>query len=155
MIKRDFILRLIDKAAIFLMKAIGFRKDGDLPKSEAAIREAFKSLLGLEAKLVEAMAAADLISLLGVGGEPDPGKLVVAAQLLEERAEQYGAQIPAFQTHVKSLTIFLNVHLLPGKADYLDRTQDVHRLLKRLGESGFDLPAEVDELVSRFNAAPR
>ena len=155
MIKRDFILRLIDKAAVFLMKAIGFRGDGDMTKSEATIREAFQSLLGLELKLIEALAVQDLISLMGVGEDPDPGKLVVAAQLLEERAEQHDTDFFAGQCRLKALTLFLDVHLMIGKADYLNRTMDVHRLLKRLGESGTELPEDVEELIRKFEASPR
>ncbi len=141
MIKRDFILRLIDRAAEFIMKAAGFHKKGEHEKAAQTIEEAFKSLIGLDANLVAGMSVEDLVTILG----QDPGKLVACAKLLEDNETNWE----------KALTLYLTVHLLPGKADYLDRTQDVHRLLNQLGESGRELPKEVEEFVRRFEASPR
>ena len=136
MIKRDFILRLIERAAEFVLKAVGLRKRGQHEEAQQTISEGFKSLLGLDANLASAMAVKDLIMILG----DDPGKLLACAKLMEVE--------PAGRT--KALTLYLTVHFLPGKSDYLDRTEDVHRLLKEIGESGEGLPAGLEELVRRF-----
>ncbi len=138
MIKRDFILRLIERAAEFVLKAAGLRKNGQHEEAQQTISEGFKSLLGLDANLASAMATEDLIMILG----NDPGKLLAAAKLLEVD--------PA--TRIKALTIQLTVHFLPGKSATLDRTEDVHRLLKEIGESGETLPSGLEELVRRFEA---
>jgi hypothetical protein len=140
-IKRDYILRLIERAAEFILKAAGLRKEGKHHEAAQTLGEGFKSLLGIDANLAAAIAVEDLVSLLG----RDPGKLVACARLLEETPE----------TRLRALTLYLEVHLLPGRAEYLNRTQDVHRLLETISTSGEELPPEVEQRLKRFEASPR
>jgi len=140
-IRRDYILRLIDLAAEFVLKAAGFRKDGLRVEAEQTLAEGFKSLVGMDANPAAPMALSDLVSLLG----SDPGKMIAAAKLLEAE--------PA--TRGRALALFLEVHLLDGKAEYLNRTDDVHRLLQTFADAGEDVPLELEAAIARFEGKPR
>lgn len=141
MIRRDYILRLIDRAAEFVLRAAGLRKDGQRVQAEQTLAEGFKSLVGMDPGLAAAMDLNDLVSLLG----RDPGKMIAAAKLLE----------PDPATRVRALALYLETHLLDGKAEYLNRTADVHRVLQALAEDGAEVPPELDGALARFAERPR
>lgn len=146
MIQRDYILRLIDRFAIVLQRLLSLRKAQQHEEAKVLITQTFRSLVGLEPKLVEALATQDLIGLLTTGGETDPAKCIVAAGLLEHRAEI--AEIErdpeaAREYRTKALELCLYVANLPGQADSIDQNARIEALLGKLDPSA--LPESVQE----------
>lgn len=92
MIKRDFLLRLIERAGPMLKKVLSLRQADKKSEAYQALREAARSLLGIDLSLLEGLDEQSLCGLIALDESQADGKIALAARLLEARAELLDAE---------------------------------------------------------------
>ncbi|MGH2576103.1 MAG: hypothetical protein ACRDFC_10435 [Ignavibacteria bacterium] len=86
--EKDYIMRTIAQAFAKVMAKILFNKEiKNYEQVKFEINNAYKTLLGLDEKLINSLTASELIGLLTLGGKLDYEKSLVLADLLKEDAE--------------------------------------------------------------------
>lgn len=117
MIKRDYLLQLIERAGPFLKRLFHLRQAGRPGEAEAALQEGLRELIGLDAQLVLTLSAADLRGLLGIDQGQAAGRCLAAAELLAEYAatlEARGEGDRAGAARSKAIDLFEWVASQPG-----------------------------------------
>lgn len=87
MIRDDLLLRLIQRAAQAIAKAMGLATQGLDDESHVVLDAAARSLVGLELDLAEALPPESVLDLLGGVDAPEPARLIALSQLLGARGE--------------------------------------------------------------------
>lgn len=137
MIREDYLLRLIEQFARAVAQISGFRKAGQYPQALEAIQRAYGQLLGVDAKLVRLLSEPDLIGFLKTGGEPDPSKCAIAAELLCEEAEVHELQGKPEESRLrrrKALHLLLTAFLQEGEMAFPDLRERIERLGTKVGD---------------------
>lgn len=120
-IRRDHILKLIERAGPALKRVFGLRqahKRGDLKEVRVACRE----LLDLDLGLVTTLPVESLRGLLTIDEGSGPGRCAVAAELLEGQAELLEPERPADAAELRRRAEALRVWVAsqPGGRETLD-----------------------------------
>src|SRR5512136_2370405 len=121
MIREDYLMRLIEQFTRAMAQISGFRKAEQYPQAWEAIERAYGQLLGVDARLVHLLSEPDLIGFLKTGGEPDPSKCVIAAELLCEEAEIHELQGKPEESRLrrrKALHLLLTAFLSEGETAF-------------------------------------
>jgi hypothetical protein len=151
MIKQDYLLRMIAMLAEVLANLATLRKQGKNVEAQAIVDEQFMKLIGLEAKFLDSLALGDLVGLLRPSIGLDASRALAAADLFYEqghiRAAQ-GDEVGAFASHVKSLTLYLEVFTMPGSIDLPDRAAKAEELIESIGE--YELPAPTETRLFQY-----
>jgi hypothetical protein len=89
MIRKDFIMRMIQQLSNFIAKIITNKNAENYDEALRNIDSAFENILGLNFNLLDTLSADDIAELLGISKDKSMGsmKCVVAARLLKEKAE--------------------------------------------------------------------
>ena len=89
MIRKDFIMRMIQQLSNFIAKIITNKNAENYDEALRNIDSAFENILGLNFNLLDTLSADDIAELLGISKDKSTGsmKCVVAARLLKEKAE--------------------------------------------------------------------
>lgn len=135
MIRRDYILRLIEQAGPFLKKVFGFRQAKKLDDAQATLRQACGDLLAVDLQLLLAMSAEGLRQLLSIDEGTAMGRCLVAAALLAEQAQVFEAQgrpDEAKECRSKAAELFSWIASLPGGKEALEGSEEFRRSLERL-----------------------
>jgi hypothetical protein len=85
--QEDFLLRELRKIAAMVARAMGFRRNGDLPAARTEITNAYSSLLGPQSDLLRMLDPVSAARLVG-----DPRKLVSLARLTAEESALAAAE---------------------------------------------------------------
>ncbi|MEK8130959.1 DUF6483 family protein [Paenibacillus filicis] len=96
MYQRDYIMRLIEQTAKIIGQVINKRGQA-LQERLEIINQAMKRLVGLDSRLLQALAVRDLLELISQGGRPDIGKALALSDMMIARGrmlkeEQHGEQ---------------------------------------------------------------
>ncbi|SDE08850.1 hypothetical protein SAMN02799630_04597 [Paenibacillus sp. UNCCL117] len=84
MYQRDYIMRLIEQTAQVIGQMM--HKGGQAMQERMQIlNQAMKRLVGLDSKLVQALAVRDLLELISQGGRPDTGKALAMGDMMLAR----------------------------------------------------------------------
>jgi hypothetical protein len=132
MIRRDYIIQLIKRAAPSLKKLFALRQVEKQAESQAVLQAALKELLNLDANLVLGMASKDLQDLLNMDPGQATGKGFVVAELLAEYAEAAEAQgraDAARDCRQKAGDFYRWVAALPGGREHVDSSIRAPRCL--------------------------
>ncbi len=87
MIRKDFLLLLVERAGPFMKKLIGLREAKRKEDAQAVLEEACRSLLNLDPRMVLALPAESLKGLLSIDQGQGPARCRVAADLLSAYAD--------------------------------------------------------------------
>lgn len=128
--QRDYILRLIEQAGAVLARVRRLLFGGAPPAEvESAMSEAAR-LAGVDLRLIREMTPDTLLLLMSPGGEPEPSRCWITAELLylEGRAaEDAGDEAAAMAAYGKALLLFraLSPDLLPGLPEAEERVREL------------------------------
>lgn len=130
-------MRLIEQFTRAIAQISGFRKAEQYPQVLEAIERAYGQLLGVDARLVHLLSEPDLIGFLKTGGEPDPSKCVIAAELLCEEAEILELQSQPEESRRgrrKALHLLLTAFLSEGETAFPDLRDRIEKLKTMAGQ---------------------
>lgn len=160
MIRRDYILRLIEQFFQIVRRAMNYRQEMRFAEALTEARKGYKAFLGVDAAFVDSQSAEGLIDM-GRSGLFGPEQLAMTAKLLREEAESLeGLEVPieANIRRIKSLALFFEVFLADEASRLKMLHEDADALLAKLEETG--LPLDLarraplwHELRERFSAA--
>lgn len=150
MIRRDYILRLIEQFFEIVRRIVNYRAEQRFSEALTLVRQGYKSFLGADAEFVDRHSAAELLDMMS-SGLMNAEQLMMAAKLLKEEAELLELlEVPeeARSRRLKSLSLFLEVFYGPG-CDRLGMFfDDVEPLADALLERG--LPAHLMRRLPEF-----
>lgn len=117
MIRRDYTKRIIEQFAEVGRRALGLKRENKPEAALEVVADGFARLLGLPLPMALLLASQDLERLLRTAGEPDPGRLIVAARLLAERAgllADLGHAAEAAPCRAKAVELLRFAEKIPG-----------------------------------------
>lgn len=141
MIRRDYILRLIEQFFQIVRRMANYRAEKRYAEALTEARKAYKQFMGVDAAFIDSQSAKGLIDM-GRSGLFGPEQLAMAAKLLREEAESLeGLEVPieANLRRTKSLALFFEVFLADGAPRLKIFEEDTDALLGRLEETGLPL----------------
>ena len=150
MIRRDYILRLIEQFFQIVKRIVGYRAEQRYGEALALVRQGYKSFLGADAEFVDRHSADELLDMMH-SGLLSAEQLVMAAKLLKEEAELIElleAPEEARSRRLKALRLFLEVFFGPGCERLGVFFDDVEPLANALLEKG--LPADTMRRLPEF-----
>ncbi len=131
MYQTDYLMRIIQQAGM-LLRAMRNALAGDRPDEATDLsQEALQLILGVQPGLVEQLTVDGLIALLSVGGEVDPTRARLAAEVYVRRAQaaalrdDHAAAAPDIEKAAK----LIEVVLASGR---LEDATDATQLLEEL-----------------------
>jgi hypothetical protein len=151
MIRRDYLMRLIEQFAEALSKLLRLKKNKNHEEALSLIGQTYKELLGFDSLFVNSFSADDLISLVSTDGGPDANKCIIIAILLKEEGEVYETRnqhdISQIR-YLKSLDIFLRGSLSAGEIKMDMNSYDLGKIVDKLEKE--KLPEDVRIRLSKY-----
>lgn len=136
MIRRDFILRLIEEFFLFLAKALGTFQKKDIPQAEASIDLAYRRFLGLSADFAERATVDSLVALFRVDPDRAGAQCLIAAELMRARGlirRAEGRNDEADRLLTKALDFYLSALPLPDPTDNADYRPGLRMAFESVG----------------------
>jgi hypothetical protein len=150
-IERDYIMRMIAMLTAVITKIMGFKAQREYPQGLLELEKACKSLLGVDADILEAFTEDQLVELLARDRELAPSRWYILGVLLQERSELLrlsGRGGSDIGLELKSLRLLLESFLDPDATPAPDHRQ---RLGQVIGLTrGQDLPRRTSECLARY-----
>lgn len=137
MYRRDYILGLIEQAAVAVYKAAAARRNAQWEQAMALLSQAMKQLLGMNSKLLGALSVKDLIAMLSKDGGVDQGKVLAAGDLLNAEAAVWkdaGNETASRQSALKCAELLLTAMELDARNELKEDFDE--RLELALGLAG-------------------
>ena len=141
MIKRDYILRMIDELARVITYAIGLTHTKDYEGGLKSLNQFFSDTFGWESDFVNSMPETYLLGMLKTGERLDVDATLVLAALLKAEADIYDAQgesAKAYHRYVKALNFYLAARESGVPRALPDEWEQTEEVLEKLTE--YDLP---------------
>jgi hypothetical protein len=110
MLRKDYILRLIEQLGVVLERILALKQNGQAHEALKEIEQACEKYLGLDYRIVAAAHGEGLVTLMSVGGKFDPRRAVLLGELLKEEGELYemeGITERSYWGYTRSLWLFL------------------------------------------------
>jgi hypothetical protein len=151
MIRRDYLMRLIEQFAEALSKLLKLKESENYDKALSLIGQTYKELLGFDSLFINSFGTEDLISIISTDEVPDVNKCIIIATLLKEEGEIYEAQNQldiSRMRYLKSLDFFLRGSLSEGKITLDTNLYDLEKIVDKLGEE--NLPSDVKKRLSQY-----
>lgn len=149
MFQRDYILRMIEQITqIIATQIFRLKKEDKQQEILTVIDELYARLSLPQSKLIDLLSLEQLISMLSVNDEPDPLKISVVADLLQEEGEAYlqlQDESRGYSKLVKSLSLRLYLHELNESSEVAEPIEDTLEQLKP-----YDLSPDVTLSVMRY-----
>ena len=142
MIRRDYLMRLIEQFAEALSRILKLKKGKNYKKALSAIDQTYNELFGFNSLLINSYETEDLISIISIDGLPDVNKCLIIATLLKEEGEVYEAQNQldiSRKRYLKSLDIFLRGFLSEGEIKMNTSSYDLEKIVEKLGKKNLTL----------------
>lgn len=151
--KDDFLTRVHEQLARVLAQARQLGSAGRTDEALAALHDAQRGIVGLDADLLRRIGSADLLLLLGGTGTPDVERCLQCAELLAAEVELRAARGEADPAGAqKALDLFLNaLDAEPGFAPHYG--EHLQGLTRGLGDAV--PPRTQEDLVSAYTHAGR
>lgn len=163
MIQKDYIMRIIEQMGKILAKVLLNKEDG---KHEEAIKEidnAFETLIGIDAQLLNTLSHENIAELFGISKDKSTGsmKCIIAAKLLREKSELFKdiqAEESIKSLH-KALCLYLTGILNIGYTEvdmtsYYDDVKKIEKDLKgKLSTSEMFLLFEFYKKINEYDKA--
>ncbi len=136
MIRRDFILRLIEEFFLFLARALGTFQKKDIPQAEASIDLAYRRFLGLSADFAERASLDSLLTLFRVDPDRAGPQCLIAAELMRARGlirREEGRDDEAERLLLRALDLYLAALPLPDPTEHADYRPGMRMALDSVG----------------------
>ncbi|WDV45079.1 DUF6483 family protein [Clostridiaceae bacterium M8S5] len=114
MIKRDYIMDMIEQFTTFIARLMGLKKLNQFLKARQLIGEVYTSKLGVNEDIINSLMYNDLIKIVSDMEDMDIEKCTLLAKLLKEDGKiliEQGKKEKGFNFLLKSLNIFLVIRL--------------------------------------------
>jgi hypothetical protein len=151
MIKQDYLMRMVAQMVEVLVRILRLRETGQYEQGLAAIDDALQKFIGLDARFINSLSVKDLVALMKPSIGLDATRALVAADMLKEQGEIFEARgdlEQTFDSHVKSLTLFLEIFTSPATPDLPERVAKTEELIERLDE--WELPPETQARLFHY-----
>jgi hypothetical protein len=151
MIRRDYLMRLIEQFAEAMSRILKLQKGKNYKKALSVIDQTYNELLGFNSLFINSYGTEDLISLVSTDGIPDANKCLIIATLLKEEGEVYEAQNQADisrMRYLKSLDIFLRGFLSGGEIEVDTNSYELEKIVGKLGEE--NLSHDIRNRLSKY-----
>ena len=144
MIRKDFILRMIEDMVAVIHRLAGLKIEQNYEAALALLDETYPRLTGLTGELLRHAAPKTLLQLLSFAGEIEPARVVAAAELLKEEGDlraELGRDDLAYACYDRALFLFVALieqhgfMMLEGRLARIDAVADAIGL--------YTLPADV------------
>lgn len=112
MIKRDYILKIIEGLGQFLKKVKELLTEGKYEGAEVTVDEAMQKLLGLSAETINILPYEELISFMNMDKEVGSEKCIILATLLTQKGDVLALKNDSdgsYNYYLKALNIFTEV----------------------------------------------
>jgi len=139
-LKKDYMLRQSERLGSVLKEVIGLRKEKKFEKAIVAISDAFRSIVGVDIKLINSLSCDFSRQILKTAGTADPSRYLAAARLLEEQADiqEETEDEDAIESQTKALDLYLVAGNLINWSSNLLQPHIIEKLTKNV--EIFDLP---------------
>lgn len=133
MVRKDFILRMIEEMVAVIHRLAGLRIEQNYEAALKLLDETYPRLTGLDADVVRHAAPETLLQLLSFAGEIEPTRVVAAAELLKEEGDlraELGGDQQAYACYDRALYLFAALverhgpMLLEGRLARVDAVAD-------------------------------
>jgi len=151
MIRRDYLMRLIEQFTEALSRILKLKNGKDYKKALSLIGETYEELLGFDSLFVNSFSTDDLIPIISIDRVPDVNKCIIIATLLKEEGEVYEAQNQpdiSRMRYLKSLDIFLRGFLSEGEIKMYTSSYDLEKVVEKLGKKNLTL--EIKKRLSKY-----
>ena len=135
MLRKDYILRLIEQLGVALERILALKRDGQAHQALKEIEQACEKYLGLDPRVISAASGEALLTLMSMGGKFDPRRAVLLGELLREEGELYemeGMAERSYWGYTRALWLFLESLNLDPSLRTEDNIKDTQFLLKQL-----------------------
>ncbi|OXM86438.1 DUF6483 family protein [Paenibacillus rigui] len=123
MYQRDYMMRLIQQFSEAMVKVMFQRRNRQFAEAMELLVQAMQRLLGLNSKMVQALAVKDIIALLSMQGRLDAGKGLLLADMLKAEGEllmDAGDERAGQASCMKALELLLEMRWMEETADLRD-----------------------------------
>ncbi len=156
MIRRDYLMRLIEQFAEALSRILKLKESKNYKEAHSLIGETCKELLGFDSLFINSFSTEDLISIIAIDKIPDVNKCIIIATLLKEEGEIYEVQNQAdisYERYLKSLDIFLRGLLSEGEIKLDTNYYDLEKIVDKLGKENLtlDIKNRLSKYYEKFN----
>jgi len=151
MIRRDYLIRLIEQFAEALSRILKLKESKNYKEALSLIGQTYEELLGFDSLFINSFSTEDLISIIAIDGVPDVNKCIIIATLLKEEGNVYEAQNQAdisYQRYLKSLDIFLRGLLSEGEIMLDYHSYELEKIVDKLGKE--NLPKDIGDRLSKY-----
>jgi hypothetical protein len=151
MIRRDYLMRLIEQFVEALSKLLKLKANKNYEEALSLIGQTYEELLGFDSLFVNSFSTEDLISIISIDGVPDVNKCIIIATLLKEEGEIYEAQNQkdiSRMRYLKSLDIFLRGFLSEGEIKMDISSYEMEKIVEKLGKK--NLTPEIKKRLSKY-----
>lgn len=156
MIRRDYLVRLIEQFAEALSKLLKLKESKNYEKALSLIGQTYEELLGFDSLFINSFGTEDLISMISIDGVPDVNKCIIIATLLKEEGEVYGAQDQkdiSRMRYLKSLDIFLRGLLSEGEIMLDYDSYELEKIVGKIGKENLtsDIKTQLSKYYEKIN----
>lgn len=153
MIRRDYLLRMIDQCVAALARSLGLLQKGEYARAHTELEQAIRELTGMEASRVSTLSDGELLALL-LQGEPTQvlrQKCMLLGALLRRTGDTYTAEgktSEARAAYLKALNLQLEVLLREGPFELPEFAPRVEALVSAL--NGEPLPVGTNAALMQY-----
>ena len=152
MIRRDYILRMVEAAGAALARILLRQQAGEIQLALSDVRLTANELLGLDERALASLTDTQLAQILTGGGRLHRECCAVAAMLLKTEADlldQAGDPDAAQRQRVKALSLFLEVTVNEVHVSGIDCATEIAVTSRQL--AGTCLPAHIEVKLLRHH----
>jgi hypothetical protein len=153
MIRRDYLLRMIEQCVQALARSLRLTKEGAFAEARAEIDGALRTLSGLDSDRLTGLSEAELMALL-LRGEPTQvlrEKCFLLAALLRQAGDVHAAEFRAAESracYLKGLNLQLEILLREGPFEFPEYAPGIDVLMKSL--EGEPLPLHTEAGLMQY-----
>lgn len=151
MLRRDYLVRMIEEMTEMIGKVFGLKQERKFIEALWEIDDLYKRQFRLNSNLLRALSARDITEMFRSGGEIEADKLQSLAYLLKEEASIYyamGQHNEGIICFMKSLHLYLTAAMNGADRSLWNLNEEFKELLLHL--KGYRLPTDTERLLFRF-----
>jgi len=150
----DYIMRMIEQLVLGIALIMGLKKEHKTEEATVLLTGTLRKFFGLNDSAVEELSWDSLMSVVSLGGAPDPERSALLAQLIKDKADlsrMQGGLAAAKELYIKALNILLASVLQDDRLVSGTNIQYIDEIVATL--AGQELPEESAQLLERYRKA--
>ena len=151
MFNNDYIMRMIEQLVWGIAKIMHLKQENRQEEATDLVTDTLRKFFGLNDRTVEELPWENLMSIVSLGGAPDPERCALLAQLIKEKADltnMQGKQAESAGLYCKALNMLLTAVLADDMLASGTNTQYIEDILARA--SGWELPEDSKPLLFQY-----